>query len=332
MEGKTVKELYDYKDMVDVLNNSLKNSIVMNESMSRLTETAQILSQSMKIINPSLVASMQQIQNIRATEDFSSKLGNMLELQERMQNLFADVAFSESMERMKIAIEQSTRMANVASKALISISPTIKMSAINTIGGRNITNPFTSLEIPKFNGALLDSLQGFSRDTEITIESLTDSIAAHYEAKTEQEIETLSEIQDVSHKKKWSLEEIEYIIALISLILTFYQAVLTSYSEFIIKTAPQNKVNIIQYVNNYYINDGYSADSLNDLRLRLVNMQTLVRQKPDCSSKVKGRLEKGMVVTVTDKYKKWLEVTWTDINGNSYSGWIQNYKTSLFKD
>lgn len=84
---------------------------------------------------------------------------------------------------------------------------------------------------------------------------------------------------------------------------------------------------MVQYVNNYYISDGYTASSLNNMGIWLVNRQTLARQKPDCSSKVEG-----MVVRVTNKYKKWIEVTWMDKNEKACTGWIQNYKTSLFKN
>lgn len=93
-------------------------------------------------------------------------------------------------------MQQSERVVNIASKALSSIS-----SVINLIDGDNVDNIISSLEILKFKNALYDSLEEISPDTEISIESLTDSITDYYEIETEQEEETLSEIQKASHKK-----------------------------------------------------------------------------------------------------------------------------------
>lgn len=103
---------------------------------------------------------------------------------------------SESIEQIKVVMQQSERVVNIASKVLSSIS-----SVINLIDGDNVDNIISSLEIPKFKNALYDSLEEISPDTEISIESLTDSITDYYEIETEQEEETLSGIQKASYKK-----------------------------------------------------------------------------------------------------------------------------------
>lgn len=138
----------------------------------------------------------QQIQDTLAAVDFTSICKPILEQQEQMKKICEDMFVSESIEQIKVVMQQSERVVNIASKVLSSIS-----SVINLIDGDNVDNIISSLEILKFKNALYDSLEEISPDTEISIESLTDSITDYYEIETEQEEETLSEIQKASHKK-----------------------------------------------------------------------------------------------------------------------------------
>lgn len=138
----------------------------------------------------------QQIQDTLAAVDFTSICKPILEQQEQMKKICEDMFVSESIEQIKVVMQQSERVVNIASKVLTSIS-----SVINLIDGDNVDNIISSLEIPKFKNALYDSLEEISPDTEISIESLTDSITDYYEIETEQEEETLSGIQKASHKK-----------------------------------------------------------------------------------------------------------------------------------
>lgn len=301
--------------------------MISNETMNQLTEAAQSFYRSMEIMNPTWISLSQQIQSVFSKAVVPPMMDSILEQQERIQEIFASTAMNESIRQMELSMAKTAQIANAASSALAAISAT-EMSAIRTLNTDNIVSIFSNLELPKLNSALADSLQEMSLGTTTSIETLANSIADHYEADTEQEKSAVSEIRQSSNNKKLTFTDI---IALISLIVAVYQAALSTYSQFLVRTAPQNEVNIVQYVNNYYICDEYSAESYNDLGLRIINRQTIARIKPDCSSKVEGKLSAGTIVSVMAKYKKWIEVSWSDEEGNSHSGWIQNYKVSEFK-
>lgn len=65
---------------------------------------------------------------------------------------------------------------------------------------------------------------------------------------------------------------------------------------------------------------------------RIINENNVIpRVKPDCSSKVTGYLCIGQLVFVSEKWKKWIAVNWTDERGNYCIGWIQNYNVIEFK-
>ena len=63
----------------------------------------------------------------------------------------------------------------------------------------------------------------------------------------------------------------------------------------------------------------------------IVESNVMPRIKADTSSRVTGHLNIGQVVVITDKYRKWIEVTWENEQGEYCSGWIQNYKVTEFK-
>lgn len=98
-------------------------------------------------------------------------------------------------------------------------------------------------------------------------------------------------------------------------------------------TVVNNTYNNITEVNyNYTIDVGINAEILNGLGYRIINQNNVMpRIKPDCSSTVIGHLYIGQVVNVTDKRKKWIEITWKNDSGEYCSGWIQNYKVSEFR-
>lgn len=95
---------------------------------------------------------------------------------------------------------------------------------------------------------------------------------------------------------------------------------------------PSTTNNII-YVNYYYTTEvGLEVDVLNEYNFRFVcDNNAMPRIKPDCSSRVVDHLPFGKVVCVVGKYKKWVEITWKNDEGEYCSGWIQNYKLEKFK-
>lgn len=91
--------------------------------------------------------------------------------------------------------------------------------------------------------------------------------------------------------------------------------------------------NSVKTVNNYYTKEmGIESSLMNEFNWRIVNCEKIKpRIKPDCSSRVVGQLTIGRVVCEIDKKKKWRQIMWQDEKGKHYSGWIQNYKLSKFK-
>ena len=165
---------------------------------------------------------------------------------------------------------------------------------------------------------------------ERTLENIIDSVADNYEQETAEESEIIKVVK--SDKSMLSVEEkslkqayIQTILAIISLIVAIVMPFIT---PAILKSSGNNDP---QIVNNYDIDAGYDINMINSFGLRIIVKECKPRIKPDCSSKVVGILPVGTVIVVADKYKKWLQVTWTDSDGLLKSGWIQNYKTQEFK-
>ncbi len=77
---------------------------------------------------------------------------------------------------------------------------------------------------------------------------------------------------------------------------------------------------------------GFDADYMNGLNYRVVCWDSVMpRICHDCKSRVTGHLEKGKIVIIVNRYKKWIEIIWQDEDGIFCSGWVQNYKVTKFK-
>lgn len=88
---------------------------------------------------------------------------------------------------------------------------------------------------------------------------------------------------------------------------------------------------ITQTVNYYTVEKNYSAELLNSARLNIIaENDCIVRIKPDRSSAVVAHLPIGRVVQATDKYRKWIQIVWSDETGASFLGWVQNYRLESF--
>lgn len=173
-------------------------------------------------------------------------------------------------------------------------------------------------------------------DDEDAIERFAEKVCEAYVADTEEEQHVIEEIKTVTttQPKELTTEEkalrqsyIQTVLNVLSILIAIYFGIASMNNKIEI---PETTINNVQYVNNYYIENGYDKDFLNDCGLRIVNQEIKPRIKPDCSSRVTGTLEPGAVVSVTDKYKKWIWITWTNEDGDYVSGWIQNYKVSEF--
>lgn len=99
-----------------------------------------------------------------------------------------------------------------------------------------------------------------------------------------------------------------------------------------LQSSPQTINNITEIKNYYNVVMGSDINTFNNYNFRIISDEDVMpRIKPDCTSRVVGHLQIGKVVCVMDKYKKWINILWENENGEYYSGWIQNYKVTVFK-
>ena len=160
-------------------------------------------------------------------------------------------------------------------------------------------------------------------DANIIIEQITEVYIADEEDgqnEKSENIEAKNKEEYVKDIREW----VSFCIAIISFFISIYS---------LVSTKPSNTYNTTIEVNNYYVNDlEISAEMLNAMSYRIVVKDDVMpRIKPDCSSRVMGHLNIGQVVTVSQKYKKWVKIEWEDECGNYYSGWAQNYKLTKFE-
>ena len=177
------------------------------------------------------------------------------------------------------------------------------------------------------------ALQRTSDDSELEVDDITRMAAECYEAETEEERNVLQAVikpaQDEAAKtKKAKFSEI--VKRLLWFLLTTIAASLidVGVQKVLINNPPEINQYYIQNITNNLIIEGYEVNELNDWGYRIVNREIILRAKPGRSSYVTGHLQRGTVVRVIRKYKKWHEVTWTDESGESCFGWIQNYTLS----
>lgn len=139
-----------------------------------------------------------------------------------------------------------------------------------------------------------------------------------------------SYVEDLSPRQKVFF--VNYIYPIILIFVQIIIECIISKPGFINNNNINNVNNYVTTINNYYIQEGFNKDFLNDNNLRIVSSKkATVREKRDCSSKIICELQIGKIVCVIDKYKKWVKVSWYSEDGKYYNGWIQNYKLTYFK-
>ncbi len=209
-------------------------------------------------------------------------------------------------------------------------------AALEAFGKRMSYIEEYGLSTSKFTTALERALYEVSvKDTQWMIDpdELLRRTTENYEAETDEEKRIIESVSAVdSPAVKPGIINASYILKqiLLFLISTIIGGLIQIQMENVIKNDVPQSV----YINNYYFNqinetltiEGYNISLIDNLGYRIVNTDITVRLKPDCSSRVIGHLKRGAVVLAIRKYKKWVEITWTDVEGNSYTGFIQNYK------
>lgn len=179
----------------------------------------------------------------------------------------------------------------------------------------------------KLTKIMQDTLKAYDCNNPFDANIITEQITEAYIADEEDGQNEKSENIDAKDKKEYVKDIrdwVSFCIAIISFFISIYS---------LVSTKPSNTYNTTIEVNNYYVNDlEISAEMLNAMSYRIVvKNDVMPRIKPDCSSQVMGHLNIGQVVTVFQKYKKWVKIEWEDESGNYSSGWVQNYKLTKFK-
>ena len=179
----------------------------------------------------------------------------------------------------------------------------------------------------KLADILQDSLKSLNQYETIKLDVLANKVAEVYINKYTKDVQTPKSKNNTSLKYnivKDIRDWISFSITIICFIITIYG---------LIDTKPNTTYKTTMEINNYYtISNNISPDLLNDLSYRIiVENNVMPRLKPNCSSRVTGHLNIGHVVMVLQKHKKWILVSWKDENGIECSGWIQNYKVTIFK-
>ena len=191
------------------------------------------------------------------------------------------------------------------------------------------------LDNARFTSAVGLALQRAYESKEYKIKDIPSLVAGCYEVETEKEKEVLQAF--IASAKTEEKTEVQ--IKFSTIVWKIVLFILTTVASSFIQTSIENVMNdnppvinqyYIQNITNVLVVEGYDVDSLNEWGYRIVNRDVLLRAKPGKSSFVTGRLSKGSIVRVISKKRKWQEVTWKDQSGEMKSGWVQNYKLSIF--
>ncbi|MDO4466835.1 MAG: SH3 domain-containing protein [Bacillota bacterium] len=287
---------------------NIKESMIVNSSIVLLSEMAKELQMTHKhfsIMNMSLA----QLASKNISLDYEKILKNQSFV---VSELFKNLSFEPS---------GISKLGTVYSELL---------KKEEMIGKSNLlSNSIDSLKLEK---AIAKSFDNISLKSEVNFESLVLDVTDNYIADCNSELKNKdNDAEGIGEKFNFWMEIISSKSDLIQTIVAVVTLIFTIFSAFSSKQEiPSTTVNNVQYVNNIYIQNGYDADFLNETGLRIVNTDIVLREKPDCTSKVTGKLTSGDIVTIVGKYRKWVNVSWIDENEEFHSGWIQNYHLTEF--
>lgn len=180
---------------------------------------------------------------------------------------------------------------------------------------------------------LQERLENVKNSKEVDMEKVADDVAEKY-LKEKEEYSEKEDSEKASESDKSS--NLANKLAIISIIVTLMigiPQIMFAYLSYRNSKPTTEETRSVMVVNNYFKNDvGVDVNYLNAYNYRMICRENVMaRIKPDCSSRVTGHLDMGQVIIITDKYKKWIEITWENEQGEYCSGWIQNYKVTEFK-
>lgn len=195
----------------------------------------------------------------------------------------------------------------------------------------NLSEALKVYDTSKYRNAITKALDNIVWIDTVKISDIVEGITEQYiednalNDTAAEEIRTIATIKDKSSMterqiKIWQVYVYPFLLSLLFFLLS-------------IKQPEPATINNITQVYNYYATEiGVEVKLLNECKFRIVCVdEVMPRIKPDCSSGVVEHLSLGKVVCVVNKYKKWVEITWENNNGEYCSGWIQNYKLKGFK-
>lgn len=198
---------------------------------------------------------------------------------------------------------------------------------------KNLSIIFEKYDFQKLARIMKDSFGQIDWLQDISVDEITEEVVEQYikEELTEQADNIDSNIQNIQLDKEQIRKDmkgtISFWIGIVSLLLTIYG--LVNSKPTVVYNTYKNTTEVSY---NYTVNMGIDAEVMNNMGYRIINQNNVMpRIKPDCSSMVTGHLYIGQVVNVSDKYRKWIKITWKNEDGDFATGWIQNYKVSKFK-
>ena len=190
-----------------------------------------------------------------------------------------------------------------------------------------------NLDYSKIISALTSVLESMEDADDYDFEEIVDKTANQYKSDSDHEEEIIDEIKDSKNQQNEKRKEFSAILKKILLYFLFVlmPIMIDNGIQMVLhNNPPEINQYYVQNVTNIIADEGYDIDELDGYGYRIVSEDSMPRQKPDRSSRVTGHLKKGDVVRVVGKYKKWVEITWVDIEGNETYGWIQNYRLTGF--
>ncbi len=288
----------------------------------------------MRFVNQDLLDAVQKLQDRAAVlSDFTQlDFSTIMENGALLKQIASNINFSEVLSYRN---ELLSSLAPTISKSVISKWKSNMDSLQDQFAGweKKVTSDFADAFKRSVEKVNFEHPVRFNEIVDNVVEELAESHEVEKEAEEISKDITDEEISGEPITKKNIKDSIAFLIFLHfgPVILTFLLSLIVNK----VSTSPAViQDNSVQTVNNYYTKElGIEASLMNELSWRIVKSKEVKpRIKPDCSSHVVGRLKVGRVVCEVDKWKKWRKIMWQSKEGVYYSGWIQNYKLTKFKN
>lgn len=304
----------------------------INDSLIKVSETMKNSYSGFDIsdgLRESIVRMKEQLGDMVRTYDLTliEQLRNMVKVFDSallVQNQSKYIKMSSQIsEQLRYSMKwtQNIEDFSAVSNTLIQLSKEMNSSY------RDIYKVLHRYDYVKLSKIIRDTLKKYDYNSSFDVNVVTEQITESYIADEEAELFKRSESFKIKDRKEYVKnirDWIGFCITIIGFFISIYS---------LVSAKPSNTYNTTIEVNNYYVNDlEISAEMLNAMSYRIVAKNDVMpRIKPDCSSRVIGHLNMGQVVTMSQKYKKWVKIEWEDESGNYCTGWVQNYKLTKFK-